>query len=394
MTAACPLPSSYAVHANPQHALSFKLCGESFSYVPKSVIIDGLISYGGSTGVGLNLPAKAYSEFFERNHLFTHVPITGRARLDEIKPTNYRKALSQWCGLKRVSDSHTFSWTQVHNLFDDKPYDFFYNGISLNGDKRDNAYLDYTDSCSCAAHPDKDGAIYNSLMEFIERQALLGSWMTGRVRYAINPDVLKVATPYQQLVQQLLTHGELYIFENGLDLPGHTVIMFYFAKSPKDSVQYSIGSSSGLSLEEALTSALVELYQCYTFLYNTESSKGLEDKAGSGYHLKFQQCNHQGSREVIPFLSLNLNYQIDTVEDVVSAKKFEFNDVVAELAEFSRDIYYYHHHEPTLNLHFSKLIALDYFPHMDIQRVSVDNAYAKSLGINRDNAYTAPIPFP
>lgn len=394
MSQACPLPNSYAVHANPQHALSFKLCGESLSYVPRSVVIDGIISYGGSTGIGLDLPAKAFSEFFERNHLFTHVPITKRASLQAIEPEAYRDALNQWCGLKNDAGSHRFSWTRVYNLFDSKAYDFFYNAISLNGEKKDSRYIDFTDSCSCAAHPEKDKALYNSLMEFIERQALLGSWMTQSVRYSINPEILKWATPYRRLVEQLMMHGELYAYENGINLPGHTVILFYFAKSQKDSVQYSIGASSGLSLEEALTSALVELYQCYSFLYNTESSKGLEDKAGSGYHLKFQSCNHQGTRDVIPFLKLNLNHEINTACDLASAKKYCVNEVVDELAKFSKHCYFYHHHEPSLNLHFTKIIGLDYFPHMALERVNLNNKYAQSLGLNSNDAYKKPIPFP
>lgn len=405
MNTSTPLPNYDVLHASTQHATKIKLCGDSFNSVPRSVVIDGIVSYGGSTGIGVDLPIKAFSEYYERNHLFTHVDLTKRMPLAEVKPQEYQTKLLNWCWQNRNLTNkkltpqqildHEFSWTQVTNLFDEKPYDFFYNGVCLNGDKRDSAILNFTDSCGCSAHPDKQAAIYNSMMEFIERQALLTSWMTQTFRYQINPQLLKKVTPYATLVDKLLTHGEMYIFENGVNLPGHTVVMYYFAKSPRDSVQYTIGSSSGLTLQEALTSALVELYQCYAYLYNTESSAGLENKAGSAYHLKFQQCNHQGTRDIIPFMQqASDNYKINSLDDILAADIYTFEQVKHQLQQFSSDIYYYHHYEQALDLHFTKLFGLDYFFHMSLHAINFDNAFAKQAGITRENAYTHPIPFP
>ena len=49
-----------ATHASTHHPTKFKLCSENVLSTPKSVVIDGIISYGGSTGAGFNLIRKAY----------------------------------------------------------------------------------------------------------------------------------------------------------------------------------------------------------------------------------------------------------------------------------------------------------------------------------------------
>ncbi len=393
------LPQCKANHASIQHATKFKLCAESLLTTPKSAIIDGIISYGGSTSIGLKLPRKAYGEFHERNHLFTKVPVNHQKKLRDIQPQSYQEKLLGLCQLKN-SDAqqcldHTFLFTTVYNLFDNRPQDFFYNGISLNCAKADSKYINFSDSCACASHPQKEKALYNSLMEFLERQALLGSWLSKTYQYTINPTLLREITPYTELVDSLLENGELFIFQNGNALPGHTVIMFYFSHSAEDLVQYSIGSSSGLTLVEALTSTLEELYQCYSFLYNMESSEGLENKAGAGYHLEFQKCNRQSVRETIPFMQAIRPYHIDSIADLHQTRNYSYQDILDELAIISNDLFYYHAYDNTLNLHYTKIMSPDFFMHMSLNNnLNIDNRYAQKLGITKTNAYLEKIPFP
>lgn len=393
------LPHCSATHASIHHATKFKICTESMLSAPKSAVIDGIISYGGSTGIGLNLPRKAYGEYFERNHLFTAVPIDEKKPLSRVEPLAFQNKLLTLCSqnpkTSEVNQEHPFSLTKVHNLFDNKLQDYFYNAISLNGLKEDAPYLGYCDSCACASHPIKQKALYNSMMEFLERQALLGSWLSQTCQYAINPALLKDITPYSDLTDKLLENGSLHIFANGNQLPGHSVIMFYFAHSEKDMVQYSIGASSGLSLQEALISSLEELYQCYTFLYNMECSSGLENKAGSGYHLSFQQCNYRGVKETIPFFKQPVPLQISTLDELHAVRIFSYQNILTELEELTTDIYYYHFYDRSLNLHFTKIMSPDFFAHMSLTKtLNFENLYAKKLGITRGNAYLAKIPFP
>lgn len=386
-------------HASVQHPVKFKLCMESLLSVPKSVIIDGIISYGGSTSIGLKLPCKAYGEFHERNHLFTRVPVDSHKKLREVEPQDYRDKLVALCQLKQPDANlcleHSFSLTTVQNLFDGRPQDYFYNAISLQCNKADSRFINFSDSCACAAHPQKDKALYNSIMEFLERQALLGSWLSQTYQYTINPELLRAVTPYTELADLLLSNGELHIFHNGIGLPGHTVMLLYFAASSDDTVQYSIGSSSGLTLQEALLSAFEELYQCYSFLYNAESSEGLENKAGAGYHLAFQQCNRRDIRQTIPFMQDIRDYQINTLSELRAVKQFTYDEVLQDLAKMSLDIYYYHAYDRSLQLHYTKVMSPDFFAHMSLNNsLNVENKYAQSLGITKENAFLGKIPFP
>lgn len=389
------VPYCSATHASTHHASKFKLCMESFLSTPRSAVIDGIISYGGSTGKGLNLPRKAFGEFYERNHLFTMVPITAHKPLAAVTPHPWQQKLLSLCRQQPAALTHTFAFTEVRNLFTDRPAEYFYNTISLNGRTQDSVYLGFSDSCACASHPVRERALYNSLMEFLERQALLGSWLAKRCQYALNPQLLRQVTPYGDLCERLLDNGHLYIFANGNELPGHTIIMFYFAHSSKDKVQYSIGSSSGLSLQEALISSLEELYQCYTFLYNMESSRGLENKAGAGYHLSFKECNYAGVKETIPFFTTAVPVAMNTLADLQAARVFTYEEVLAELAAFTKDIFYYHYYEQSLGLHFTKIMSPDFFAHMSLTNgLNLANPYAKKLGITAENAYLTKIPFP
>jgi len=393
------LPNCKSNHASLHHPVKFKLSTESLLSAPRSVIIDGIISYGGSTSIGIKLPCKAYGEFHERNHLFTRVAVNAKKKLGEINPPEYREKLLALCLLKENNAEkcldHEFLLTNVVNLFDESPQDYFYNGITLNGDKADAKFLSFSDSCACASHPQKSKALYNSLMEFLERQALLGSWLSKTYQYTINPQLLRDITPYTDLVDMFLENGDIYIVQNGNQLPGHSVIMFYFSKSEADLVKYSIGSSSGLSLEEALLSSFEELYQCYSFLYNAECSAGLEDKAGAGYHLAFQNCNRLSIQETIPFMQAIKPYAVNSLDCLKQLKKYSYEEVLSELKQISEDIFYYHAYDSSLELHYTKIVSPDFFVHMSLtNHLNINNRYANRLGITTENAFLGKIPFP
>lgn len=145
MTTLTHLPHNHASHASLHHALSFKLCSENLLAVPRSAVVDGTVSYGGSTGLGMQLPCKAYGEFFERNYFFTSVPVHAHKTLSEINPPSYRQKLHSLC--RKQDDArfaeHRFAVTEVKNLFDDTVYDYFYNSLSLDGSKADAPFFKF-----------------------------------------------------------------------------------------------------------------------------------------------------------------------------------------------------------------------------------------------------------
>ena len=385
-------------HVSLQHAVSFRLCSESMLGVPRSIILDGVISYGGSTGYGFELVQKAFGEYYERNHFFTAVPITSQKSLEQIVPGIHQNKLSSLCR-KNQDDfftEHDFSFTTVYNLFTRTPVDYFFNAISLRGVKQDVEKLNVTDSCGCATHTTQEAALHNALIEFLERQALLGSWLSNRYRYAINPEVLRDLSPYTSLVENILDNGELHIFEIGHDLPGYNIVMFYFSHSATDAVQYSVGSKTSGSLADAITSAFAELYQCYTFLYSAVfKPTNLSGKAGSGYHLAFTKYNTQATKLIIPYLQKNIEFEIKTLDEVRAFPTFEHVELLKGLQLISSEVYFYHYYEAALKLHFIKVLSPDFFPHMSLDKLfDLNMLYAQKLGITMDNAYLELLPFP
>lgn len=385
-------------HASLQHATSFNLSSEGMLSVPRSVILNGIVSYGGSTGFGLDLTQKAFGEYYERNHFFTSVAITSEKKLSEIQPEIHQKKLRSLCNgqTSNAIAEHRFAFTKVYNLFNSSPCDYFFNAISLHGVKSDATFLNVTDSCACASHTTKELALYQSLIEFLERQSLIGSWVSKTYRYSINPLVLKELSPYASLVDKLLENGDIYIFENGNHLPGYNIIMFYFAHSAADAVQYSVGSKSAGSLSTALASAFEELYQCYTFLYSAVfKPTNLENKPGAGYHLAFTGYNTQKTKLIIPFLEHIKPFKINTFADINALPTIGFQDMLQTLKGLTPNIYFYYHYEKALGLHFTKIFSPDFFSHMSLNKaLNLSNLYAQKLNITQDNAYLEKLPFP
>lgn len=385
-------------HISLQHPNSFKYFDNNNLAAPRSLVLDGAISYGGSSGYGITLIHKAFGEYWERNHFQTSVRITSKKRINQITPVAHRDKLLTLCHPTNEEQlhQHLFSFTTVYNLFDERPFDYFYNSISLHTLKEDALYLGMTDSIACASHPSKKQALYHSLIEFLERQSLVGSWISKHYRYSVNPSILGQITPYTTLFEALSTNGDLSIFEIGNRLPGYNIIIFYFAHCSEDIVQYAVGSKSGLSLSEAINSAFDELYQTYTMLYQTNSSsRQFENKAGASYHMSFPQFNTRETQHIIPYFNQRTGHDINSLDDLTSLPQITLSDALLSLKQISTDIFYYHHYEKDLKLHFTKILSYDFFAHMSLKNdLSLEGIYAKKLNITQENAYLAPLPFP
>lgn len=385
-------------HLSLQHPTSFKYFDNNHLAAPRSLVIDGAISYGGSSGYGATLSAKAYGEYWERNHFQTSVYISSQKKISEITPLDHQKKLLNLCHFSNSEQSveHSFSFTTVYNLFNNRPYDYFYNAISLHTLKRDAVFLNITDSIGCASHPIKVQALKNSLIEFLERQSLVGSWLSQTYRYSINPKILTQITPYSTLCETLMENGDLYIFEIGNLLPAYNIIIFYFAHSSDDVVQYAVGSKSGFSLTEAINSAFDELYQTFSMLYQTNSSsQQFENRAGSNYHASFPKFNTKKTKEIIPYFNNLRPNKINTVAELKAQPSYSLEEVLLALQKISNDIFYYHYYDKSLGLHFTKILSFDFFAHMSLtQHLNLEGNYAKKLNINQENANFTPLPFP
>ena len=360
--------------------------------VPRSMSIDGMLCYGGGTGVGLNLARKSFGEYYERDHFFNAVPVHQRGLIEQLvnpelweKYTDFIRQLSA-----KTFRPQPLDFTQVINFKTQEPELFFYNGISLKSNPLDIALFPYSDSCACAVHNNLQASLASSLLEFIERQAFLGSWLSQQINYQIKPEVLFELTPYTQLISDLLDNGELYIFNNGLAIPGHSVVMFYFAHHKADRVQYSIGASAGFNIQDALISAFEELWQCYAFLYNITTTKALEEKAGSSYHMQFLQYNQRSTKEVIPYFnSCRSHAALMDIKELRTQPVFSLQSMLAELISQGESLLYYHHHDQKLGLHFTKIVSPDYFAHMALDKpLNINNQYMEESNYFQLCSYT------
>ena len=172
--------------------------------------------------------------------------------------------------------------------------------------------------------------------------------------------------------------------------------MFYFSHSAKDAVQYSVGSKSAGTISEAIESAFEELYQCYTFLYSAVfKPTNLESKAGAGYHMAFTQYNQQETKLKIPFFEQLHPFKINSISELQALPTFSYADMLLKLKQLTPHVFYYHHYEKALDLHFTKIFSPDFFSHMSLNKtLNIGSLYAKKLNITRENAYLVPLPFP
>lgn len=367
---------------------------------PRSMSIDGMLCYGGGTGVGLDLIRKAFGEYHEREHFFLDVALRQRGTIETMVPLflqdKYKRLLEQ-LSQRSISANTPLSFSEVNSFKNGETIPYFYNALSLKSDGRDTAFFPFSDSSACAVHNSKEASLSNALAEFIERQAFLGSWLSQRANYRIAAEALQQVTPFSQLVADLRRAGELYIFHNAIDMPGHSVVMFYFSKDPRDKVQYTVGASAGFSLPAVLSSALEELWQCYTFLYNLGNTAILEDKAGSSFHRKFQAYNTSTTKEIIPYFKSGalLSDTIAGYDAIKKAPTFTVSDIISAFNKQNEDVFYYHQIDEAKKLHFTKIVSPDYFVHMALDEpLNIVNTYSKKIGITLENAYTVRLPFP
>lgn len=378
-------------HLSLQHVNSCRILNDGFIAAPKSIILDGIISYGGATGHGLTTVHKSFGEYFERNHFFTAVPISAQKPL---KDTKLHLSLASLCVAKQNFFDHNFSLTNVYNIFSNNSYEYLYNAISLRSSREDSQFIKMNDSCGCASHITKAQALNSSLLEFIERQAIIGSWISKTVNYSIDASLLRAVTPYKLLVENLLENGAIYIYEVSKLLPGYNIVMYYFANNSQDAVQFSIGSKTSGSLKEAIRSAFEELYQCYTFLYGCVfKESNLENKAGSAYHQNFISYNNLQTREIIPYKTST--HLITNIAQLKTSEVYDYRFMLEKLQTISKKIFYYHNFDACLGLHFTKILSPDFFSHMSIDHsLNLDCLYANKLNITKANANLTMLPFP
>jgi hypothetical protein len=381
---------------SPHRYMQFRPAMAAF---PPIFNVSGACVVGNGSGYGEDAVDSAYGEYIERFHFYNEVTIDITANLQQVNAPSLNEKLfflmSQTRQINIEPNTHAFDLTRVENIFTQAPSYLPTVMISLAAaDSPDRKFIPFIDSCGQAVHADRERAFLASLKEFIERQALVGAWLSGRATATIDLMPHPLLLSSNKIISLLQEHGTLYVYDLGNHLPGYSVIIFYFAHSLRDCVQYSVGMAADFLPEAAIARAINELWQSYTFMYlNADNPEQLDQRYQ--YLNALLNFNSSATRDIIPFIqqsSINLS-----MSDYLSAKRFSEKECLKKLRIISPDIFAYQ----TINYFFGKkfffckILSADFFLHMGIKMpLNLQNSYAKMLSLPANLSLENAIPFP
>ncbi len=371
------------------------------THYPISSHAQGYLTSGSGAGFGRDSLCSAYGEFIERNHFYLNVKTDKKARLHDVNGLQLADSVYAMLEQTKVSNQspkqHLFHLSKVSNIFTQEDCYLPTALVSLSFlDKEDREYLPFVDSCGEAGHLTHDKAFHSALFEFIERQALIGSWLTRKYRYKIPTDIILSHQKQRKMAEQLLKHGEMHVFDVALNLPGFAVLILYFSKSKKDYVQYSIGMSAGASPEEAIYKALNELWLDYGYLYISDAVKNRLTAIASSrsYTVRHIEDNDVIKTKNIMAYDLSAECNI-TADNYLALPSVTGQEACAALKKITSNIFKYHRSDSRSGHEYVKIMSPDFLLHMSVKnKLNTDNAYMRTLQTDMQNLYRETIPFP
>jgi hypothetical protein len=380
----------------PQRYMQFR---PALAALPAIFNVSGACVVGNGSGYGDDAADSAFGEYIERFHFYNEVTIDITAPLHQLNPAALNEKIfylmTQTRQVSTDPAAHAFDLTKVQNIFTQTPAYLPTVMISLAAaDSPDRNFIPFIDSCGQAVHVDREQVFAAALKEFIERQALVGAWLSGKARLAIElkPHPLLGAT--NKILSLLQQHGTLYAYDLGNHLPGYSVIIFYFAQAKNDSVKYSVGMAADFQVDTAIARALNELWQSYTFMYlNADNPEYLDQRYQ--YLNALLNFNHTDTRLIIPFIQRSCASL--SMLDYLAAKKFTRAECIKKLGVISPNIFAYQsvNYFFGKTFHFCKIISPDLFLHMGIKMpLNLKNSYAKMLSLPANLSLENAIPFP
>jgi hypothetical protein len=381
---------------NPHSYLQFH---PALAHLPMIFNLTGDCVVGNSSGFQEEAICGGFGEYVERYHFYNEVDINLTARLDKVNDSavtnKFIAMIEQVQKSKELAREHQFDLTAVSNIFTQEKNYIPSVLISLSRmDSRDRDFIPFIDSCGQAAHVSPQKAFTSALNEFIERQALVGSWLSGNARYRIELERHEALGAANKILESLKAHGKLMAFELNNGLPGYSVIIFYFSKDKKDIVKYSVGMAADPNPVRACERALGELWQSYIFMYlNAENPENLDQRYQ--YLNDLIHFNNHETESIIPYAP-DENESL-SIHDFLRFKKFTEADCLNVLKDISPYVYAYARSSYLFGrkFYFCKISSPDFFMHMGVKMpLNLGNSYAKMLAISPLLKIQNPIPFP
>jgi len=384
------------LNVNPSVYTQFR---PALTQLPKILNLTSDCVVGNGAGYNQDAIYGSFGEYIERYHFYNEVKSSKKALFsDLLKDNNYKKLIDMIGQIKQTRDdpdSHIFEWVAVRNILTNE--DCFYPLVMISmahAQSPDRKFIPFIDSCGQSSHITKEEAFKSSLNEFIERQALIGSWLSKKAKYKISIETHPLLGNMNYIVDMLNHFGELTAFDLGNQLPGYNLIIFYFSKSSKDCVKYSVGMASSGDPVDALIRAISELWQSYVFMYlNSDNPENLDPRYK--YLNDLLQFNNLDTRNMIPFYHQKL-VTFDT-NQLLQFHKIQLKEQIIQLKTISEDIYAYESSTTFMGkkVYFCKMMSPDFYLHMGIKMpLNFINAYSKLLDIASKIDIISPIPFP
>jgi hypothetical protein len=359
---------------------------------PAMFNVDGHYAVGNSSGGGPSMIVGGYGEYIERYHFYNEVQADTISIIDDLSTQKMINTIKK--SSKKLKD-HAFNLTKSRRLFSDESCYQPTALISLGQDSTiDREFIPFIDSCGQAAHTTKYLCEQSALYEFIERQALVGSWLSGTANFSVTDVSADSFAELGSVVAKLQEHGSLSIFSVGEGLPGYSIIIFYFSNSINDTVRYSVGMASHANSRVALEKAIHELWQSYWYLYlNENNAENLDQRFQ--YLNDLLHFNNHHTRLIIPyFASVKKTITLDTYLQLPDVNEHHYKHA---LQSISQHIFIYEGETYFQNKKYdvAKIFSPDFFIHMGVKMpLNFDNCYAQYLGIDPFMHVSHSIPFP
>ncbi len=371
------------------------------SYCPDVVNISTPLVPAAASGRGESAEIKARGEIAERKHFMLDVKTDVEAKIADYNSDEITEKLFNLINQIKITNKdpreHSFELVKLQQMQNAEPC-YCPKALIALGNRRetDIRYAPFVDSCGSACHITLEQARLGALLEFIERQGLVGAWLSKRYHHRIDPQAVCYLPENHLLAERFLDSGNLYLFDLANNLPGYAVIVFFISKSSLDRVQYSVGMSGGATPTQALQKAFNEMWHTYLYMYTAVGNDNLKDNVGDTVNYLLQLVNYNSvaaAREAIVFDLDGTDFI--KADDFYALPDFTVPEMVAELATVSDSLFEYQGHDKKTELFFSKIFSPDFFLHMGTDnKLNYDNVYGRSLGIDVNTVSKVAIPFP
>jgi len=364
---------------------------------------------GLSTAYNLDSRKAMVGEFIERQYFSSFHTGKISGLLKENTSSNLYQSLL--CLLEQTSerttaylDSYEFDLSPCLNLFEGRK-EYIPSVLFSLGNHKDAHLVPHRDSCGSSSHLCPDKALNVALLEFVERQCLLASWLFNRCSFLITTDPiqdLQHSDPRIRFIKDLSMVGNIYLADISLGLSGYVVLAVFSSFSSEAHVQFSIGCAAALKPMDAVIKALVEMYQSYVLMMGMHSSvdKTLYERERHK-HMKlarnFGDRNDTKTVDDFGFFTTK-GIKAQKLRDYIASPPLEVEDILIGLRSISENLLYYTNSFAYGNhVHIvSKIFNPDFYVIMDNEgKINFTNKYSSFLNIdiNAMSNKLKPLPF-